>query len=125
MTDITADADKAQRLELSREFVGLVFPRLMSQFAGQVQANIEAIALIKNSAKGKGGFEKELEEHQKKLKRILSAEVQEKVISQMTELLSESLDVEELKSAIFQERITVKIAGVADQLEVAFQEALK
>ena len=122
---IGEQADYAQRLELSRSFVGLVFPRLMSQFAQQVQTNIEAIAAIKNAAKGKGGFGKELSEHQKKLEKILSEDVQNKVIDQMTVLLADVLAVDELQSAILQEIITVKISGVADKLEEVFQQVLK
>ena len=39
-------------------------------------------------------------------------------------LLAEALTEEELRYAIFQEKITIKIHGVASQLEAAFEEAV-
>ena len=128
MTNVSVSVDKdAVTKSLAREFVGLVFPRMISDFANQVQANIEAIKLLSKNSKGGSlgkDFANELKEHQKKFSKILSAEVQEKVVDKMVGLLAEELTAEELSYAIFQEKITIKITGVAARLETAFQEAI-
>uniref|UniRef100_A0AAU8GEQ4 Uncharacterized protein n=1 Tax=Salmonella phage vB_SEnST11_KE22 TaxID=3161173 RepID=A0AAU8GEQ4_9CAUD len=112
--------------QLARDFVGLVFPRLINQFTEQAQFQIEAMKQMKAGArKGKDfGMEKELNAAQLKLKKALSEEVMQKVMDSMVQLLKEALTPHELAYAIYQERITIKISGIAAQLETAFEEAL-
>jgi tRNA isopentenyl-2-thiomethyl-A-37 hydroxylase MiaE len=69
-------------------------------------------------------FEKELNAAQVRLKKALSEEVMQKVMDKMVALLKEALEPHELAYAIYQERITIKISGIAAQLETAFEEAL-
>ncbi|WNT48179.1 hypothetical protein SPLA5a_PHROGS00096 [Salmonella phage SPLA5a] len=112
--------------QLAREFVGLVFPRLINQFTEQTQYQIEALKQMKAGArKGQdAAMEKELNAAQVKLKKALSEEVMQKVMDTMVDLLKEALTPHELAYAIYQERITIKISGIAAQLETAFEEAL-
>ncbi len=69
-------------------------------------------------------MEKELNAAQVKLKKALSEEVMQKVMDTMVDLLKEALTPHELAYAIYQERITIKISGIAARLETAFEEAL-
>lgn len=112
--------------QLAREFVGLVFPRLINQFTEQTQYQIEALKQMKAGArKGQdAAMEKELNAAQVKLKKALSEEVMQKVMDTMVDLLKEALTPHELAYAIYQERITIKISGIAARLETAFEEAL-
>ncbi|AFC21318.1 hypothetical protein GAP31_136 [Cronobacter phage vB_CsaM_GAP31] len=109
--------------QLARDFVGLVFPRLINQFSEQTQYEIEAMRQMKSGAKDPA-FEKELNAAQVRLKKALSEEVMQKVMDKMVALLKEALEPHELAYAIYQERITIKISGIAAQLETAFVEAL-
>lgn len=111
------------RASLAREFVSLVWDRLIEDFATGLQVQIES---LQNMVKGEKDvyFQKEIKEKKERLRKTLSTEVQEKVFDEMVRLLAEALTEEELRYAIFQEKITIKIHGVASQLETAFEEAL-
>lgn len=112
--------------QLARDFVGLIFPRLINQFSEQAQFQIDAIKQMKAGAKKDKDFamEKELNAAQIRLNKVLSEEVMQKVMDSMVLLLKENLSPHELAYAIYQERITIKINGIAAQLETAFEEAL-
>lgn len=112
--------------QLAREFVGLIFPRLINSFTEQSHLQLQAMRQMKEGArKGKEfGLEKEINEAQDKLKKALSEEVMQKVMDKMSLLLEEELTAEELAYAIYQEKITIKISGIAAQLESAFEEAV-
>lgn len=107
--------------ELATEFVSLVFPRMTAQFAENTQAQIEG---IKNLRKGDTHLKSELSKHQVRLQKMLKAETQQKVFDKMVDLLAENLTEFELSQAIFHEKLTMKIMGIAAQLDTAFEEAV-
>lgn len=113
--------------QLARNFVSLIFPRLINEFSENTQYHIEALSGMKEANMYKGQateIAKELEVARQKLKKLLSEEVMTKVMEKMVSLLKEALTPEELEYAIFQEQITIKIHGVAAQLDAAFKEAV-
>lgn len=113
--------------QLARNFVSLIFPRLINEFSENTQYHIEALSGMKEANMHKGQateIAKELEVARQKLKKLLSEEVMTKVMEKMVSLLKEALTPEELEYAIFQEQITIKIHGVAAQLDAAFKEAV-
>lgn len=111
------------RPSLAKEFVSLVWDRLIGDFATGLQAQVES---LQNMVKGEKDvyFAKEIKEKKERLRKTLSTEVQQKVFDKLVGLLAEALTEEELRYAIFQEKITIKIHGVASQLETAFEEAV-
>lgn len=111
------------RPSLAKEFVSLVWDRLIGDFATGLQAQVES---LQNMVKGEKDvyFAKEIKEKKERLRKTLSTEVQQKVFDKLVGLLAEALTEEELRYAIFQEKITIKIHGVASQLEAAFEEAV-
>lgn len=130
MTDVIEDVgvvEPDRHGQLARTFVSLIFPRLINEFSENTQYQIEALSQMKqaNLKKGEEGeVAKELNEAQVRLKKLLSEEVMTKVMDKMVSLLKEALTPEELEYAIFQEQITIKIHGVAAQLDAAFKEAV-
>lgn len=109
--------------QLAREFVSLIFNRLVNSFAETTQWQIEALSGMKEANVKDSEVAKELSAAQERLKKILSEEVMQKVMDKMVALLKESLSRRELAYAIYQERITIKISGIAAQLDAAFKEA--
>lgn len=111
------------RPSLAKEFVSLVWDRLIGDFATGLQVQIES---LQNMVKGEKDvyFAKEIKEKKERLRKTLSTEVQQKVFDKLVCQLAEALTEEELRYAIFQEKITIKIHGVASQLEAAFEEAV-
>lgn len=111
------------RPSLAKEFVSLVWDRLIGDFATGLQLQVES---LQNMRKGEKDvyFAKEITEKKERLRKTLSTEVQQKVFDKLVGLLAEALTEEELRYAIFQEKITIKIHGVASQLETAFEEAV-
>lgn len=111
------------RPSLAKEFVSLVWDRLIGDFATGLQAQVES---LQNMVKGEKDvyFAKEIREKKERLRKTLSTEVQQKVFDKLVGQLAEALTEEELRYAIFQEKITIKIHGVASQLEAAFEEAV-
>lgn len=111
------------RPSLAKEFVSLVWDRLIGDFATGLQVQVES---LQNMVKGEKDvyFAKEIKERKERLRKTLSTEVQQKVFDKLVGLLAEALTEEELRYAIFQEKITIKIHGVASQLETAFEEAV-
>ena len=111
------------RPSLAKEFVSLVWDRLIGDFATGLQVQVES---LQNMVKGEKDvyFAKEIKEKKERLRKTLSTEVQQKVFDKLVCQLAEALTEEELRYAIFQEKITIKIHGVASQLEAAFEEAL-
>ncbi len=111
------------RPSLAKEFVSLVWDRLIGDFATGLQVQVES---LQNMVKGEKDvyFAKEIKEKKERLRKTLSTEVQQKVFDKLVGLLAEALTEEELRYAIFQEKITIKIHGVASQLEAAFEEAV-
>ena len=111
------------RPSLAMEFVSLVWDRLIGDFATGLQVQIES---LQNMVKGEKDvyFAKEIKEKKERLRKTLSTEVQQKVFDKLVCRLAEALTEEELRYAIFQEKITIKIHGVASQLEAAFEEAV-
>lgn len=111
------------RPSLAKEFVSLVWDRLIGDFATGLQAQVES---LQNMVKGEKDvyFAKEIKEKKERLRKTLSTEVQQRVFDKLVSLLAEALTEEELRYAIFQEKITIKIHGVASQLEAAFEEAV-
>lgn len=129
MTDVIEDVcvvEPDRHEQLARNFVSLIFPRLTNEFSEGIQYQIAALTQMK--AEAKKGLEhevaKELNAAQVRLKKLLSEEVMTKVMDKMVSLLKEALTPEELEYAIFQEQITIKIHGVAAQLDAAFKEAV-
>lgn len=111
------------RPSLAKEFVSLVWDRLIGDFATGLQVQVES---LQNMVKGEKDvyFAKEIKEKKERLRKTLSTEVQQKVFDKLVCQLAEALTEEELRYAIFQEKITIKIHGVASQLEAAFEEAV-
>ncbi|UYA58076.1 hypothetical protein [Klebsiella phage DP] len=111
------------RPSLAKEFVSLVWDRLIGDFATGLQVQVES---LQNMVKGEKDvyFSKEIKEKKERLRKTLSTEVQQKVFDKLVCQLAEALTEEELRYAIFQEKITIKIHGVASQLEAAFEEAV-
>lgn len=111
------------RPSLAKEFVSLVWDRLIGDFATGLQVQVES---LQNMVKGEKDvyFAKEIKDKKERLRKTLSTEVQQKVFDKLVGLLAEALTEEELRYAIFQEKITIKIHGVASQLETAFEEAV-
>lgn len=111
------------RPSLAKEFVSLVWDRLIGDFATGLQVQVES---LQNMVKGEKDvyFAKEIKEKKERLRKTLSTEVQQKVFDKLVGQLAEALTEEELRYAIFQEKITIKIHGVASQLEAAFEEAV-
>ena len=111
------------RPSLAKEFVSLVWDRLIGDFATGLQVQVES---LQNMVKGEKDvyFAKEIKEKKERLRKTLSTEVQQKVFNKLVCQLAEALTEEELRYAIFQEKITIKIHGVASQLEAAFEEAV-
>lgn len=111
------------RPSLAKEFVSLVWGRLIGDFATGLQVQVES---LQNMVKGEKDvyFAKEIKEKKERLRKTLSTEVQQKVFDKLVCQLAEALTEEELRYAIFQEKITIKIHGVASQLEAAFEEAV-
>lgn len=111
------------RPSLAKEFVSLVWDRLIGDFATGLQVQVES---LQDMVKGEKDvyFAKEIKEKKERLRKTLSTEVQQKVFDKLVGLLAEALTEEELRYAIFQEKITIKIHGVASQLETAFEEAV-
>lgn len=111
------------RPSLAKEFVYLVWDRLIGDFATGLQVQVES---LQNMVKGEKDvyFAKEIKEKKERLRKTLSTEVQQKVFDKLVCQLAEALTEEELRYAIFQEKITIKIHGVASQLEAAFEEAV-
>lgn len=111
------------RPSLAKEFVSLVWDRLIGDFATGLQVQVES---LQNMVKGEKDvyFAKEIKEKKERLRKTLSTEVQQEVFDKLVGLLAEALTEEELRYAIFQEKITIKIHGVASQLEAAFEEAV-
>lgn len=111
------------RPSLAKEFVSLVWDRLIGDFATGLQVQVES---LQNMRKGEKDvyFAKEITEKKERLRKTLSTEVQQKVFDKLVGLLAEALTEEELRYAIFQEKITIKIHGVASRLETAFEEAV-
>lgn len=123
MSKKTAVVTTDLRPSLAKEFVSLVWDRLVGDFATGLQVQIES---IQNMVKGEKDvyFAKEIKEKKERLRKTLSTDVQQKVFDKLVGLLAEALTEEELRYAIFQEKITIKIHGVASQLEAAFEEAV-
>lgn len=111
------------RPSLAKEFVSLVWDRLIGDFATGLQVQVES---LQNMVKGEKDvyFAKEIKEKKERLRKTLSTGVQQKVFDKLACQLAEALTEEELRYAIFQEKITIKIHGVASQLEAAFEEAV-
>lgn len=111
------------RPSLAKEFVSLVWDRLIGDFATGLQVQVES---LQNMVKGEKDvyFAKEIKEKKERLRKTLSTEVQQKVFDKLVCQLAEALTEEELRYAIFQEKITIKIHGIASQLEAAFEEAV-
>lgn len=111
------------RPSLAKEFVSLVWDRLIGDFATGLQVQVES---LQNMVKGEKDvyFAKEIKEKKERLRKTLSTEVQQKVFDKLVCQLAEALTEEELRYAIFQEKITIKIHGVASQLEAAFEEVV-
>lgn len=111
------------RPSLAKEFISLVWDRLIGDFATGLQVQVES---LQNMVKGEKDvyFAKEIKEKKERLRKTLSTEVQQKVFDKLVCQLAEALTEEELRYAIFQEKITIKIHGVASQLEAAFEEAV-
>lgn len=111
------------RPSLAKEFVSLVWDRLIGDFATGLQVQVES---LQNMVKGEKDvyFAKEIKEKKERLRKTFSTEVQQKVFDKLVCQLAEALTEEELRYAIFQEKITIKIHGVASQLEAAFEEAV-
>lgn len=111
------------RPSLAKKFVSLVWDRLIGDFATGLQVQVES---LQNMVKGEKDvyFAKEIKEKKERLRKTLSTEVQQKVFDKLVCQLAEALTEEELRYAIFQEKITIKIHGVASQLEAAFEEAV-
>lgn len=111
------------RPSLAKEFVSLVWDRLIGDFATGLQVQVES---LQNMVKGEKDvyFAKEIKEKKERLRKTLSTEVQQKVFDKLVCQLADALTEEELRYAIFQEKITIKIHGVASQLEAAFEEAV-
>lgn len=111
------------RPSLAKEFVSLVWDRLIGDFATGLQVQVES---LQNMVKGEKDvyFAKEIKEKKERLRKTLSTRVQQKVFDKLVCQLAEALTEEELRYAIFQEKITIKIHGVASQLEAAFEEAV-
>lgn len=111
------------RPSLAKEFVSLVWDRLIGDFATGLQVQVES---LQNMVKGEKDvyFAKEIKEKKERLRKTLSTGVQQKVFDKLVYQLAEALTEEELRYAIFQEKITIKIHGVASQLEAAFEEAV-
>ena len=111
------------RPSLAKEFVSLVWDRLIGDFATGLQVQVES---LQNMVKGEKDvyFAKEITEKKERLRKTLSTEVQQKVFDKLVCQLAEALTEEELRYAILQEKITIKIHGVASQLEAAFEEAV-
>lgn len=117
--------EQAERRLFAKEYVGMIFPRMISEVAGNTQAQIENIRLMRNSKKKTdAGLNDELKDFEAKLKKMLSEEVLTEVTEKMVDLLAESLTAQELLQAIYHERITIKISGVAARLDDIFNEAL-
>lgn len=113
--------------QLARDFVSLIFPRLINEFTENTQYQIEALYHMKAESLKSGensDVAKELNAAQVRLKKALSSEVMSKVMDKMVLLLKDVLTPEELEYAIFQEQITIKIHSVAAQLDAAFKEAI-
>lgn len=123
MSKKTAVVTTDLRPSLAKEFVSLVWDRLIGDFATGLQVQVES---LQNMVKGEKDvyFAKEIKEKKERLRKTLSTEVQQKVFDKLVGLLAEALTEEELRYAIFQEKITIKIHGVASQLETAFEEAV-
>lgn len=100
-----------------------MWDRLIGDFATGLQVQVES---LQNMVKGEKDvyFAKEIKEKKERLRKTLSTEVQQKVFDKLVCQLAEALTEEELRYAIFQEKITIKIHGVASQLEAAFEEAV-
>lgn len=111
------------RPSLAKEFVSLVWDRLIGDFATGLQVQIESLQNMVKEEKDVY-FAKEIKEKKERLRKTLSTEVQQKVFDKLVCQLAEALTEEELRYAIFQEKITIKIHGVASQLEAAFEEAV-
>lgn len=112
--------------ELAYIFAELIFPRLINQVTEDTQLMIESMRRLKAQAKkdSNPNLEKELNTAQKRLKKMLSEDTLEKVMGVMAGHLKEALSPDELAYAIYQERITIKLAGVASSFQTAFSEAI-
>lgn len=112
--------------ELAYIFAELIFPRLINQVTEDTQLMIDSMKMMKSQAKKDSNptLEKELNTAQKRLKKMLSEDTLEKVMGVMAGHLKEALSPDELAYAIYQERITIKLAGVASSFQTAFSEAI-
>lgn len=112
--------------ELAYIFAELIFPRLINQVTEDTQLMIDSMKRMKAQAKKDSNptLEKELNTAQKRLKKMLSEDTLEKVMGVMAGHLKEALSPDELAYAIYQERITIKLAGVASSFQTAFSEAI-
>ena len=92
------------RPSLAKEFVSLVWDRLIGDFATGLQVQVES---LQNMVKGEKDvyFAKEIKEKKERLRKTLSTEVQQKVFDKLVCQLAEALTEEELRYAIFQEKI--------------------
>ncbi len=109
--------------ELAKNFVGLIFPRLINQFNENTQYQIEALREMKERSNDPA-LNKELNEAQARLKNAMSESAMTSVMEKTEAMLVDTLTVEELAYAIFHETTTIKISGIAAQLETAFREAV-
>lgn len=128
MTDIKSVGVIDQTLEhKAREFTMLVFPRISSEMATNIEFQVQQMRQLKSASK-KGDdweFNRELSNAENTLHRLISSETQEEVVSVISKRLAEVLTVEELDYAIFQEKVTIKIAGIADTFGAIFEEAVR
>ena len=113
--------------ELAYIFAELIFPRLINQVTEDTQLMIDSMKRMKAQAKKDSNptLEKELDTAQKRLKKMLSEDTLEKVMGVMADHLKEALSPDELAYAIYQERITIKLAGVASSFPTVFNVALE
>lgn len=129
MTDVaenTVVVPQDNHEELARTFVSVIFPRLVNELSEATHYQVNALKEMRAAnQKGKQPeVVKELSAAENRLKKLLSEEVMTKVMEKMISLLKEALTPQELEYAIFQEQITIKIHGVAAQLDAAFKEAV-
>lgn len=129
MTDVTENTvvvAQDNHEQLARTFVSLIFPRLINELSEATHYQVNALKEMRAAnQKGKQPeVVKELSDAENRLKKLLSEEVMTKVMEKMISLLKEALTPQELEYAIFQEQITIKIHGVAAQLDAAFKEAV-
>ena len=113
--------------ELAKEFVGLVLPRVLETYTGNLESIIENL----RAAAGFGSKERNskhvrdlLKQNEAKMVKILSGEPALAIEKFYVDALSEEFSEEELRNAVFQERFTVKFGGLAARAEAVFAEAL-